>query len=276
MSLFLGAHGVGASVGGVVEPRFLKDALAGVEDFGLAQNFVFESGANEAERVYVLDLSLGAELLLAARTQADVGIAAQAAFFHVAVGDRGVEKYFLEQGEVLVGLVRRAHVGFGDDFDERRATAIEVDAGPRGRVGEPVVDALAGVFFHVQTGDTDAFGAVWRGHGELAVFREGLVKLRDLVALGRVRIEVILAREDGVGADLAADGGGGQSGEFHRAAIENRQSSGQAEACGADVGIGRRAVLVATSAERLCLGQQLDMNFEPDDRLVASVNIRQG
>ena len=142
----------------------------------------------------------------AARADADVGVAAQRAFFHVAVAHAGVEHDFLEAREVFVGLVGRAHVGLADDFDQRRAAAVEVDVGARGGVGEAVVEAFAGVLFHVEAGDADAFCAVAVGIVDVAVLGERLVVLRDLVALGQVGVEVVFAGEDGAFADLAVEG----------------------------------------------------------------------
>ena len=154
--LFLGAHGVGAALAGVVEPRLLLDGAAGVEDFGLALDLVFEGLFDKAEGVDVLDLDLGAERLLAAGTDGDVGIAAQRSLFHVAVADAGVEDDLLEAGEVLVGLLRSADVGLGDDFGQRRAGAVEVHVGFGVGVGEALMHGFAGVFLQVQAGDADA------------------------------------------------------------------------------------------------------------------------
>ena len=105
------------------------------------------------------------KLLLAARPDADIGVAAQRAFFHVAVGDAGVEQDLLEAGEVFEGLVGRADVGLGDNLDQRCPAAVQVEIGARGGVGEAVVQALAGVFFHVQPGDADLFVAAVRAVG---------------------------------------------------------------------------------------------------------------
>ena len=129
----------------------------------------------------------------------------------------GVEEDFLEAGEVLEGFIGGAEVGLGDDFDERGAAAVEVDVGAGGGVGEAVVEALAGVFFEVQARDADALQYLLailakRGTMEHAVLGDGLVELRDLVALGGVGVEVIFAGEDAGLADFAADGLGGEHG----------------------------------------------------------------
>ena len=134
------------------------------------------------------------------------------------------------------------------------------------------MEAFAGVLFHVQTGDADAFdlagGAVAGGDIEPAVLGDGLVELRDLIALGIVRVEVVLAGEDAALADLAVDGFGGEDGVLDCLAIEDGQGSGQAEAGGADVGVGLAAVLVHAAAEGFGLGEELHVDFKPDDGLV--------
>jgi len=144
----------------------------------LAGYFILQRGADVAEGVYVLDFGLGAVLRGALEHDAYVGVAAEGTFFHVAVGDAGVEEDFFELGEVLEGLVGGTEVGLGDDLDQRRAAAVEVDVGAGGGVGKAVVEALAGVLFHVQAGDADAFGRTDRvGDDDHAVLGDGLVEL---------------------------------------------------------------------------------------------------
>ena len=106
------------------------------------------------------------------------------------------------------------------------------------------------------------------GDVDPAVLGDGLVELRDLVALGQVGIEVVLAREDGALADLAVEGERGQRGELDGLGVEHGQRAGQAEADRADIGIGRGAEVVGAAAEGLGRGEQLDVHFEPDDGLV--------
>ncbi len=88
------------------------------------------------------------------------------------------------------------------------------------------------------------------GTSMAAVLGDGLVELRDLVALGGVGVEVVFAGEDAGLADLAVDGAGGEDGELDGAAVEDGQGAGEAEAGGADVGVGLAAVLVERSRRR--------------------------
>ena len=94
----------------------------------------------------------------------------------------------------------RAQVGLGDDLDQRRAAAVEVDDRELGAVDAPAladVDQLRRVLLEVHAVDAHA--------GELAAAAERLVVLGDLVALRQVGIEVVLAVEDRARRQLAAE-----------------------------------------------------------------------
>ena len=114
----------------------------------------------EAERVEVLDLGLRAERRRARRPHRDVGVAAQAALFHVAVVDAEPDEDLAQAAEERRGVGGRSQVGLGDDLDERHAAAVEVDVGLAIGIGEALVQRLAGVLFHVDARDADAHGAV--------------------------------------------------------------------------------------------------------------------
>ena len=62
---------------------------------------------------------------------------------------------------------------------------------------------------------------------EQAVLGDGLVELGDLVALGVVGVEVVLAGEDAGLADLAVDGFGGEHGELDRLALSTGSAPGR-------------------------------------------------
>ncbi len=87
--------------------------------------------------------------------QVDVGVDAQAALLHVAVGNAQIVQQQLQLGEVGLGLGGRAEVGLADDFQKRRAGPIQIDAAV-GLAGHLVVHAFAGVFFEMGPDDADA------------------------------------------------------------------------------------------------------------------------
>ena len=90
------------------------------------------------------------------------------------------------------------------------------------------MDALACVFFHMQASDADAFGhsvarAIERRNIDPPVFRQGLVELRNLIALGQVRIKIVFARKDRILAHFTIDRRRRQHSKFHGALIQHRQ-----------------------------------------------------
>src|ERR1700685_1520994 len=95
-----------------------------------------------------------------------------------------------------------------------------------------------------------------------------LVVLRNLVALGQVRIEIILACKNRSLIDAAIQSHRRERGELDRFAVQYRQSSRHAQADGTDIGIWRSAKARGAGAENLRSGQKLDVNFESDDWLV--------
>ena len=112
------------------------------------------------------------------------------------------------------------------------------------------------------------------GHVDPAVLGQRLVELRNLVALGQVGIEIILAGEDGALAHLAVDGQRSQRGKLDGLRVQHRQSAGQAQAHRADIGVGSRAELIGATAEGLGRGEQLHVDLEADDWLVFGHDFR--
>ncbi len=135
------------------------------------------------------------------------------------------------------------------------------------------MQALAGVFFHMQAGDADPLRPrAGGGDVDVAVLGNRLVVLRNLVALGQVGIEIILAREDRPLAHPAVDGERSERGELDRLLVQHRQSTGQAQADRADIRIRRGTETIQAAAECLGCGEQLDMDFESDYGLIPGQN----
>ena len=99
--------------------------------------------------------------------------------------------------------------------------------------------------------------------------RERQVVLADLVALGQVRVEVVLAVPAGRLRRRRLDGEPGRQDVLDGPAVDDRQRARQPEADRADVGVrggavvGRRA-----AAEHLGDGPQLAVHLDADDGLV--------
>src|SRR5436190_8231443 len=106
MRVFFGSHSVGSSFIGVVEASLLSNLSARFNDSDMPFDFVLERQLDKPEGVDVLNFSLSSKLFLPARTHTDVGVAAQRAFFHVAIADAGIQDDLLQPRQVFVSLVR--------------------------------------------------------------------------------------------------------------------------------------------------------------------------
>ena len=122
----------------------------------LPLDFIFQRVRQIAERIQILHFRLGAEFRRAAQPHADVRVAAQRPFLHVAVAHFRVFQHLLQRVQIRVRFGGRAQVRLGHDFDQRHAAAVEIDVAPLVRIRETFVQALARIVFHVQTRDADA------------------------------------------------------------------------------------------------------------------------
>ncbi len=96
-----------------------------------------------------------------------------------------------------------------------------------------------------------------------------LVVLRDLVRFVKIGIEVVLARELGFGNNLAVQRLCDLHGELDRPLVQGRHGAREAEADGADMGVGTVApVIGGAPAEELALRVQLAVHLKTDNDLV--------
>src|SRR5258705_8396068 len=113
---------------------------------------------------------------------------------------------------------------------------------------------FSGIFFEVQACDGDLLDLPFdrvprlisfsRHDLELAVCREGSVILRDLIAFGKVGVEVILARKNRLAVYVKPESEGRARAEFDCATIQDGKSARQPQTYRASVFIG----LVAKSS----------------------------
>ena len=270
---FLRAHRFGAAFADVPQTRLLRDAAAGFEHADLALDFVFERALQIAEGVQILDFGLGAEVLGAAPAHADVGVAAQRALFHIAIADFGVLEHLLQRVQIGISFGRRAQVGLGDDFRQRHAAAVVVDIAVAIGIGKAFVHVFGGVFFQMQPGDADSFGA--RRRARFRASRRGQRQFvhGNLIALGQIGIEIVFARKARMLLDLQIERQRSAQRQLQGAAVEHRQRARQAEAHRASVGVRRIAEARGAAAKDLGRGLQLRVDFEPDHGLVSRGNL---
>ena len=258
-------------------PRFLvpqaglaHDPASVVEHFGLPVDLERQGPFHGPHGVHVLDLDEFAQGI-AGLANGHVGVAAQAALVHVAVADADVLQDLPQPGEVGRGFAGAADIGLAHDLHEGHARAVEVDVAQVGIVSGLVVDGLAGFFLQVDAPQSDESGAVLALDLDTAAQGDGFARpvvLRDLVALGQVRIEVVLAREGAGLRHVAVHGQRHADGVFDGAAVQDGQDAGHAEADGTHAAVRLAAEGHGTSAEDLRIRQELGVHFQPDYRLV--------
>ena len=245
----------------------LADRLARLEHADLALRLVLDGPADRADRVDVLDLAAGTELG-AGKPHADVGVDAHGALLHLRVGGTDGDEDRPQLTHVGLGLLRGADVGTADDLDQRHAGPVEVDqrvvAAMDAATAAADVRRLAGVLFQVGSLDTDADAA---GQVEPSVDADRLVVLADLVRLGHVGIEVVLAGE-GRAPHRAVERQTQPHRQLDRLTVEHRQRTRQAERDRIDVGVRLVAEPVWRRREELGPRRQFDVDLEPHDHLV--------
>src|SRR4030095_16361906 len=165
----------------------------------LPRRLVLDRLLEEAEGVQVLDLPPRAELVRARRPHGDVGVAAERALLHVAVADADPAHQRVERLRVRHRFLRAPHVGLGNDLQERRAGAIQVDAA---EIVEAFVNGLSRVLLQVGAGQPYLLLLAVHEYRHRAAFDDGHLVLADLVGLGKIRVEIILAGEYRAAADV--------------------------------------------------------------------------
>ncbi len=200
---------------------------------------------------------------VADRADGDVGVAAQRALLHVHVADAEPAQRRAQQPQPLAGLLGRAHVGLGDDLHQRRAAAVEVDDRGLGAVDAPAgarVHELGRVLLEVHAMDAHV--------AQPPAPAQGLVVLGDLVVLGVVGIEVVLAVEDRPRGQLAVQREPDEQAVVDRLGVGHRQRARQPQAHLAGVRVGRLAEGQRAAAEHLRPRAELDVDLQADDGLV--------
>jgi hypothetical protein len=125
--------------GGIEQARFLDERRPLAPRLLVARDLELDGALHVAKRVQVLQLGLDAEGRLPDGAHRDVGVAPQAALFHVPVVHADGHEDLADAAERLGGVGRRPQVGLGDDLDERHAAAVEIQVRPAGGLREAVM-----------------------------------------------------------------------------------------------------------------------------------------
>ena len=190
-------------------------------------DFKFERSLNIAEGIHVLEFRLDAEGFRSNRAERDVGVAAHAPLFHVAVTDFEVAQNLPKRLQIGGCLLGRAQVRFTDDLEQRHAGAVEIHVAYRLKF---VVDQLAGILFHVNPMNTDTPGAGFRFNFHPAVPGQRKFILGNLVALGKIGVEVVFPGELAEGGNGAVGGKRHLHGELDHLLVQDGEDPGHAQA----------------------------------------------
>src|SRR5437879_8781877 len=120
----------------------------------------------------------------------------------------------------------------------------------------------------METRDADALCGAGDFDVEPAASRDREFVLGDLVALGKVGIEIVFAGEARTLVHGAIQGDRGAHGHFDRAFVQDGKRAGETEAHRTDVRVWRIAETRRAAAEDFGFGEKLYVDFEADDRLV--------
>src|SRR5262249_25931778 len=159
-----------------------------------------------------------------------------------------------------------AQIRFAHDFEQRHAGSIEVDGR---RTRKAVVYRFARILLEMRAGDPDIDHSRIFVDSHTTACRDGAVELRDLVSFRKVRVEIVLACEDGRPLYLAAERQRRADRQLDRVIVEDWQRTRQREAHRTRVGVRRRAKVRRATAEDLRGGLELDVDLEPHNHLVA-------
>jgi hypothetical protein len=127
------------------------------------------------------------------------------------------------------------------------------------------MQGLAGVFLEVGAGQLHHSLVLTQRDRQLAANDHRQFVLADLVTLGKVRVEVVLARENRSRGDLCADRQAEADCAFDGALVEHRQHArqGDIDGIGLDIGLGAKGRRAAR--ENLRLRRQLRVRLDADD-----------
>ncbi len=272
MRFFLAALAVRPSGIFVPAERFLLDRAALFQDGRLSDQLVFHRARQRAERVQVLHLHPGSQFGGPFRAQRNVCLEADDPLLHVAAVDVQVAQQPAQRGGVGFHFLRRMHIRFRYYFQQRDSGAVEVDQRTRRLF---LMRELSGVFFQVDSPDADRADFSAGLDPQRALDRQRQFILRDLIPLGEVRVEIILAREHADRRYPAPKGRGHQQRQVHRPFVYHRQAAGhsQADRAGGGVRLGQGGIDHRAAAEHLRAGAQFRVHFQADNRFPFHVRL---
>ena len=266
MRVFFGAHHAHFAHGLVKQYGGLLHLAAVFERFNLPADFRFDGFLQETEGVEIFDFAARAEFFVPPAAHRDVGVTAKRAFLQVAVANVNPAHQRVQRAGVGDSFGGAAHVGFRDDFQQRRTGAVQINAAHALKI---FVQAFAGVFFQMRAREMHGFFicriAFAHAKRHTAANDHGQFKLADLIAFGQVGIKIVFARKDAARGYFAANAQTKTDGTFDRATVQHRQHAGQRQVNRAGLAVRLGAEGGRRAGKDFGGGIELHMGFDADD-----------
>ena len=238
----------------------------------MTTGFKVDCHLDEAHGVHVLQFAARAEVTEVARfheflvgtgtADGNVHVRAQVAVLHVTVTCAKVAHDLTQFADIGRSFFGTANVGAGHDFHQCNACAVEVD---EGHVRVHVVDRFTRILFEVDTFDTDLTRcAVAHFDQHFTFANDGVVKLGNLVALRKVRVEIVFAVKRGPKVDLCLQAQTSANGLCHATFVDDGQHTGHTSVHKCHVRVRLCAEFSRSPREQFCLGRDLRVHLKAD------------
>ena len=143
--------------------------------------------------------------------------------------------------------MRRSNVWLTDNLNKRNTSTVKVYK----RVYIKVVNALSSIFFHVNTRDADVLDTIVCLNLDTTMVADWISKLRYLISLREVRIEVVLAGEGRPFTDRTVRCKAHANSIRNEVLVEHWECSRVPKADGTDVHVGLCSKVRWTGTKRL-------------------------
>ena len=201
MRLFFRPHRTRFALIRIIESCFLIHSAAIFDNGDLAACLIFDGLLNEPQRIHVLDLAARAkmaeitcftEFFIGARcADRHVYIRTQIAVLHIPVTRAQIEHDLAQFRDIGRCLLWAANIGARDDLHQRDTRAVEIH---ERQGGIHIMDGFACVLLQVDTLNAhNPCRAIAKLDQNLAFAHDRVIQLADLIALRKVRVEIVFA-----------------------------------------------------------------------------------